>query len=45
MNPRCICCDDTGWVCENHQDQSWTGSHALHMRRHQRTVPGLQQAG
>jgi hypothetical protein len=27
--PRCITCDDTGWVCENHQDQSpWRGPNA-----------------
>lgn len=26
--PRCILCDDTGWVCENHQDQPWMGPHA-----------------
>ncbi|WP_426433930.1 hypothetical protein [Bradyrhizobium genosp. P] len=28
MTARCICSEDTGWVCENHQDQSWTGPHA-----------------
>ncbi|PAY05385.1 hypothetical protein CK489_28765 [Bradyrhizobium sp. UFLA03-84] len=26
--PACILCDDTGWVCENHPDQPWTGNHA-----------------
>jgi hypothetical protein len=24
----CLCCDDTGWVCENHSDQPWIGPHA-----------------
>jgi hypothetical protein len=24
----CLVCDDTGWVCENHPDQPWTGPHA-----------------
>lgn len=28
MTARCICCEDTGWVCENDQDQPWTGPHA-----------------
>ncbi|MGY4154303.1 hypothetical protein ACVINW_000145 [Bradyrhizobium sp. USDA 4461] len=26
--PACILCDNTGWVCENHPDQPWTGNHA-----------------
>jgi len=25
---KCLCCEDTGWVCEVHQDQPWTGPHA-----------------
>jgi len=25
---RCTLCDDTGWVCEEHQDQPWEGPHA-----------------
>ena len=25
---KCIPCDDTGWVCENHPDQPWEGPHA-----------------
>jgi hypothetical protein len=24
----CPCCDGTGWVCEEHQDQPWEGPHA-----------------
>jgi hypothetical protein len=24
----CLLCDDTGWVCEAHQDQPWEGPHA-----------------
>ena len=26
--PACLFCDDTGWVCENHPDQPYTGPHA-----------------
>jgi hypothetical protein len=22
---KCITCDDTGWVCENHPDRPWKG--------------------
>jgi hypothetical protein len=25
---KCLCCEDTGWVCENHPDQPWEGPHA-----------------
>jgi hypothetical protein len=21
-------CEDTGWICENHTDQPWQGTHA-----------------
>jgi len=24
----CLQCEDTGWVCESHPDQPWTGPHA-----------------
>jgi hypothetical protein len=38
----CLLCEDTGWVCENHPDQPFTGPHELWRRW--RTVPGLQSA-
>ncbi len=22
---KCLLCEDTGWVCENHPDQPWQG--------------------
>ena len=25
---KCLCCEDEGWVCENHPDQPFTGPHA-----------------
>jgi hypothetical protein len=25
---KCLVCEDSGWVCENHPDQPWTGPHA-----------------
>src|SRR4051794_36520627 len=25
---RCLCYEDSGWVCENHPDQPWEGPHA-----------------
>jgi hypothetical protein len=25
---KCLVCEDTGWVCENHPDQPFTGPHA-----------------
>jgi hypothetical protein len=25
---KCLVCEDTGWVCENHPDQPWEGPHA-----------------
>jgi len=25
---KCLLCEDTGWVCENHPDQPWQGPHA-----------------
>ena len=28
IDPNCACCDGTGWVCENHQDQPWMSPHA-----------------
>jgi hypothetical protein len=24
---KCLLCEDTGWVCENHLDQPWEGPH------------------
>ena len=24
----CLLCEDSGWVCENHPDQPFTGTHA-----------------
>jgi hypothetical protein len=24
----CLRCEDCGWVCENHPDRPWEGSHA-----------------
>lgn len=26
----CICCEGTGWVCEEHPNQPWEGAHACH---------------
>jgi hypothetical protein len=25
---KCLCCEDTGWVCEDHPDQPWQDAHA-----------------
>jgi hypothetical protein len=25
---KCLLCEDTGWVCENHPDQPWQGRQA-----------------
>jgi hypothetical protein len=25
---KCLLCEDSGWVCENHPDQPWEGPHA-----------------
>jgi hypothetical protein len=31
----CVCCQDTYWVCEVHDDRPWDGPHG-------RALPGLQ---
>jgi hypothetical protein len=25
---KCDCCEDCGWVCENHPEKPWGGEHA-----------------
>ncbi|MEH2589815.1 hypothetical protein [Bradyrhizobium sp. AZCC 1721] len=25
---KCLLCEGSGWVCENHPDQPWEGEHA-----------------
>jgi hypothetical protein len=25
---KCLRCEDSGWVCENHHDRPWEGRHA-----------------
>jgi hypothetical protein len=40
----CLCCDDTGWVCENHPDQPFTGPHC-NLPGGAERVEALKQAG
>jgi hypothetical protein len=30
MNIGCPNCDDTGWVCERHEDRPWDGGSSRH---------------
>jgi hypothetical protein len=39
---KCLLCEDSGWVCEVHQDQPWEGPHACTCGAAGAPCPALQ---